>query len=271
MRHGRRVGGTGHLLPGVLLLVAGVLIAFGAPGIWSLTHQDPALRPIDPGIAVSLAGDGARRSATDEPVTASTSSTPRPTPTPPVTTSKTVSSATVGAMTRVPTVKTPAPSTTRQVPGPPAIRPLGVPIRLRIPAIGVDAPVEAVGVDDQGDMAVPEQVTQTGWYKFGPVPGARSGSVVISGHIDSASQGLGAFHALGDLEAGDAVLLADAAGRQQRYRVVGREAFDKRTVPLSKLFSRTGSARLTLITCGGGFDSRAHSYLDNIVVTAVPS
>lgn len=147
---------------------------------------------------------------------------------------------------------------------------IGVPARLRIAAIGIDAPVEAVGVDDNGDMAVPPQVQQIGWYRFGAAPGSSAGSVVMSGHVDSARQGLGAFSKLGELKAGDAITVTDAAGRTARYHVVGREAFDKKTVPMADLFSRNGPARLTLITCGGDFDSSIRSYLDNIVVTAVP-
>ena len=147
---------------------------------------------------------------------------------------------------------------------------MGGPVRLRIPAIGIDAPVEAVGVDDKGDMAVPEKVQQIGWYRFGAAPGSVAGSVVMSGHVDSAQQGLGAFARLGDLRSGDPITVSDAAGHRVRYRVVGREAFDKATAPMSALFSRGGAARLTLITCGGNFDSSIRSYLDNIVVTAVP-
>ena len=95
-----------------------------------------------------------------------------------------------------------------------------------------------------------------------------AGSVVMSGHVDSARQGLGAFVKLGDLKSGDPITVSDAAGHQLRYRVVGREAFDKTTAPMSALFSRGGAARLTLITCGGNFDASIRSYLDNVVVFA---
>jgi LPXTG-site transpeptidase (sortase) family protein len=114
-------------------------------------------------------------------------------------------------------------------------------------------------------------VQDIGWYKFGPAPGATAGSAVLSGHVDSAQQGLGAFARLGEVKAGDAITVTDETGRQFAYRVVGKEAFDKKSVPLADLFSRSGAARLTLITCGGAFDPAALSYVDNIVVTAVPA
>ncbi len=163
----------------------------------------------------------------------------------------------------------PRPTHVRRAAPPPPV--IGRPVRLRIPAVGIDAAVEAVGVDHNGDMAVPEQVEQIGWYRFGAAPGDAAGSVVMSGHVDSARQGLGAFAKLGDLKSGDPITVSDAAGHQLRYRVVGREAFDKATAPMSALFSRGGAARLTLITCGGNFDASIRSYLDNIVVTAVPA
>lgn len=62
-----------------------------------------------------------------------------------------------------------------------------------------------------------------------------------------------------------------ASGQHRTYRVIGREIFDKKNVPLGALFSRTGPERLTLITCGGSFNRSKRSYVDNIVVTAVPS
>ena len=55
------------------------------------------------------------------------------------------------------------------------------------------------------------------------------------------------------------------------YRVVSRETFGKDAIPLTALFAATGAPRLTLITCGGPFDSESLSYLDNVVVTAVPT
>jgi len=37
------------------------------------------------------------------------------------------------------------------------------------------------------------------------------------------------------------------------------------------IFAQDGPARLVLISCGGPFDRTAGSYLDNIVVFAVPA
>lgn len=281
----------------MLLLVVGVLLAVGVPTTWALTHQNPALTPVGQGVAVALAQPGATdpgpaagssTGGTDRPDSATsdtlaavtTAPTPSPTAVPRTTTSRpsTAASKAPVASTTKTTPKPVTPSTKKNTPKPSPLpttsavpAPAEPPVRLRIPAIGVDATVGPVGIDDRGEMAIPEQVQDIGWYKFGPAPGASKGSAVLSGHVDSAQQGLGAFSRLGDLKAGDVITVTDASGRQLPYRVVGKEAFDKRSVPLADLFSRSGAARLTLITCGGAFDSAALSYVDNIVVTAVPA
>ena len=128
-----------------------------------------------------------------------------------------------------------------------------------------------VGVDDNGDLAVPADVHAAGWYRYGAWPGASSGSVVIAGHVDSAQQGLGAFRALWSARPGMTISVDLAHGVHLQYRIVSRESFAKTGAPMAALFSTKGAPRLTLITCGGSFDQDALSYKDNVVITAVPS
>ena len=144
------------------------------------------------------------------------------------------------------------------------------PVRIRIPALDVDADIDVVGIDTDGQVTVPYDVRRAGWYRFGSKPGADTGSTVIVGHRDGVDQGAGAFVALGELGPGDEITVDRADGSLVRYEVVARESFAKSAVPWRDFFSRTGPARLTLITCGGPFDPSALSYTDNIVVTALP-
>ena len=145
------------------------------------------------------------------------------------------------------------------------------PTRLRIDALGVDTSIVPVGVDDDGAMAVPEDVATAGWYRFGPAPGAVAGSAVLAGHVDSRQQGIGVFHALWSIEPGTLIHVDRAGAPSLTYRVVSRESFTKSELPLTAVFGTGGAARLTLVTCGGAFDQGARSYLDNVVVTAVPA
>lgn len=66
---------------------------------------------------------------------------------------------------------------------------------------------------------------------------------------------------------GDAIELRTADGRMRRYRVVRVQQVRKDRLP-SSIFSRQGSPRLVLVTCGGPF-ADGH-YRDNVIVTAVP-
>lgn len=143
------------------------------------------------------------------------------------------------------------------------------PTRIVIPAINVDAPVDSVGVDDQGRVAVPTDVSRAGWYKWGPAPGNAAGSAMITAHVDGVDQGPGAFFNLGQLNVGDLVQVERSDRSTLTYRVIARESFNKKSAPLDEVFARSGPHRLTLVTCGGPFDPQTLVYTDNIIVTAV--
>ena len=148
--------------------------------------------------------------------------------------------------------------------------PVGDPVGLRIDSLGVDAPIDAYGVNQRtGQMAVPENVTDVGWYKFGPSPG-ESGSVVLAAHVDLAGSGPGVFFALDELEEGDQIVVVHDDGTEAPFRVVARTTYEKEALPLDVIFSREGPPVLTLVTCGGGFNRDISRYDSNVVVYAVP-
>jgi sortase (surface protein transpeptidase) len=148
--------------------------------------------------------------------------------------------------------------------------PTAIPERLRIPQLDVAAAIVTVGVDNDGEMTVPEDVGDVGWYRHGPAPG-EPGAAVIAGHVDSREQGRGAFFDLRRLDVGARVEVTDSAGDVQRFDVVARRTYDKATLPADTLFSRSGPSQLVLVTCGGTFDSDERSYRDNVVIYAQPS
>lgn len=216
----------------LLAVLAGVVLLVTALVGWSVRGQPTGLpASLGAGTAVALAGTPA----------------PRPAPRPAL------------------------PSGTQEPSSAPAAVASAPPARLQIEGLRVDAPVVPVGVDAAGDIAVPDDVANLGWYRYGPAPGTATGSIVIVGHVDSATQGEGALFTLTTVKADATITVTTADGRQWHYRVVGREAYPKTSVPLGALFSAAGAPRLTLITCGGRFDEADRSYADNIVVTAVPA
>ena len=143
------------------------------------------------------------------------------------------------------------------------------PVRLQVPDVQLDMPVLAMGVDDDGAMALPEDTADAGWYRFGPAPGA-PGTTVVAAHVDSLVHGLGAFARLRDVPVGAVVTVTTADGTDHGYRVDRVERTPKTEVPLDLLFDRTGPERLVLVTCGGEFDRSTGHYLDNVVVTVLP-
>jgi sortase family protein len=143
------------------------------------------------------------------------------------------------------------------------------PSRIRVPALGIDAAVEPVGVDARGFMAIPREVAQVGWYRFGPAPGDPAGAAVIAGHVDTRQQGAGALFPLRAVDVGDLISVT-VPGRELRYRVVGKQTIVKQRLPVEELFARDGAPRIVLITCGGPFVPELASYRDNLVVVAAP-
>jgi hypothetical protein len=141
------------------------------------------------------------------------------------------------------------------------------PIAVRIGGTAIDAPVVPVGLEPDGEMEIPDSVAQVGWYRLGAAPG-RTGSAVLAGHVDSRSQGRGAFFTLAGVEPGAPVTVVDTRGVEHHFEVVARRQFPKDGLP-PDLFSTTGEPRLALITCGGDFNSTTRSYRDNVVVYAV--
>jgi LPXTG-site transpeptidase (sortase) family protein len=143
------------------------------------------------------------------------------------------------------------------------------PVGLTIEKLGIDAPVGEYGVDNQGRMDVPDNITEVGWYKFGPSPG-EDGSAVLAAHVDLAGPGKGLFYDLDELEPGDMVTVSYSDGVAADFEVIARSTYLKTELPLDTIFSRTGQPVLTLVTCGGGFSRSANSYDSNVVVYAVP-
>lgn len=145
------------------------------------------------------------------------------------------------------------------------------PVRVRLSRVGIDAPVAPVGIDVRaGVLGVPADIARTGWWSDGMPPGASAGAVLIAGHVDSAQAGPGAFYSLHRSQRGDEVLVATADGRVIAYRVDSVRYVLRKALPTS-VFSRTGSPRLVLVTCGGPFDRATGHYRDNVVVTASPA
>jgi LPXTG-site transpeptidase (sortase) family protein len=142
---------------------------------------------------------------------------------------------------------------------------LGAPARVAIPAIGVDAPIVPVGLDAGGAMQTPG-FGSAGWYEPGPKPG-EAGPAVVVAHVDSKANGPDVFFRLRELRPGDQVTV-HYPSQARTFRVTATEQAAKTALPTGKIWTGTADPVLRLITCGGAFDRRAGSYLDNVIVYA---
>jgi LPXTG-site transpeptidase (sortase) family protein len=145
------------------------------------------------------------------------------------------------------------------------------PTRVRVANLGIDAPVAPAGIDvKNGVLDVPAAISKLGWWLDGRTPGSPTGAVLIAGHVDSATAGAGALFRLKDAHSGDVIQVTAQNGRTFSYRVTSVKTVLKKDLP-TDIYSRTGRARLVLVTCGGPFDTASGHYRDNVVVTAVPA
>jgi hypothetical protein len=144
------------------------------------------------------------------------------------------------------------------------------PTSITIARIGVRMPVLGVGVASDGQMALPANPANVGWYEYGPRPGDSAGATVLAAHIDAPVYGIGPLARLGELRQGDVISVV-SGGTSRRYLVSSTRHLRKTSLDLTSLFARTGPPRLHLITCGGKFDPKRHHYEQNVVVVALPA
>jgi hypothetical protein len=155
------------------------------------------------------------------------------------------------------------PSTTTSVPAPLA---RSRPVRVRIPAIGVDSGMMALGLQADGTLQVPPTGFPAGWYTGAPTPG-ELGPAIVVGHVDWAGRP-GVFYELRRLKPGAQVTVAREDGTTATFRVTRVEQFAKGTFPTQAVYGDIDHAGLRLVTCGGAFDRKTHSYDDNVVAFA---
>lgn len=143
--------------------------------------------------------------------------------------------------------------------------PLHHPVRVQIPKLGIDAKVQEVGVTVSGNMGVPSNFTDVGWYKYGVAPGG-TGSAVIAGHVDNGLGLSGVFKKLGDLQEGDEVIIERKDGKRLTFIVTEKRSYQYNEVPTGIVFNPAGSTRLNLITCEGSWVKSAKTYDQRLVV-----
>jgi LPXTG-site transpeptidase (sortase) family protein len=140
----------------------------------------------------------------------------------------------------------------------------GFALHLEIPSVEIETEVTEGGIitNKQGQLewqTVPFIAVQ---YRETALVGAR-GNAVISGHVVTIAEG-NVFRNLYKVNLGDEV---DVETKDGRYTYIVDEV--KLVKPNAvEVMAPTTSPILTLITCGGEFDTRTRSFSDRLIVTA---
>jgi LPXTG-site transpeptidase (sortase) family protein len=123
-----------------------------------------------------------------------------------------------------------------------------------------------MGVDATGTMEIPQSPSTVAWYGFTATPGT-SGNAVMAGHVTWGGA-RAVFNQLQALRSGDTIEVQTGEGGiryvVQRTYLVRPEQADIATI----IGPRDGPQTLTLITCGGTFDSAAREYDHRVIVFA---
>ncbi|HEX8993946.1 MAG TPA: class F sortase [Candidatus Paceibacterota bacterium] len=133
----------------------------------------------------------------------------------------------------------------------PAVGAGDIPVRIIIPTISVDAPIEKAGLVAGNRMQTPRKFADAAWFAYGSVPG-REGDAVIAGHKDNGLGLSGVFKHLDDLAPGDEVNIVMQSGKTITFLVTATSSYPY-DAPIPGLFSTSGAARLSLITCDGSW------------------
>jgi len=147
-----------------------------------------------------------------------------------------------------------------------------VPNHLYIPSLGVNAPLDPESITKEGDFVVPPNVARVGLSSAGAALSAPDGTVLAAGHVNDYNQGNGALYQLSTIQPGALVVVTGNNGAPTRWVTDALANVNKSVLP-QDIFDAHGQRRLVLVTCGGKIltlPNGAHTYADNIVVSAAP-
>jgi LPXTG-site transpeptidase (sortase) family protein len=139
--------------------------------------------------------------------------------------------------------------------------------RIIVETAKIDAPIVQKGVDDAGVMQAPDNAYDVAWYDFSAHPGF-GGNAVFAGHVDYIHVGEAVFWNLKDVNEGDLIRVQLLDGTEYRYNVTFKQQFEAASAPVDQIVGPTPKETVTLITCGGTFNSSTHQYDKRLVVRA---
>ena len=138
---------------------------------------------------------------------------------------------------------------------------------ITIASVGVEGFLQKVGVDQNKQIAVPNNVYMAGWFNETPRPG-EAGNSIIDGHV-TGRVNKGIFEKLTGVKIGDDIKVEFGDGSSKSFKAkksVAVETKDAAAVMFSQEPNIT--KQLTLVTCTGKWDSKINQYTQRLIVIA---
>ena len=146
--------------------------------------------------------------------------------------------------------------------------PANQPRKIEIPNLKKSGCIQRVGIDQNKAMAVPTNIHVAGWYVNSAVPGEQ-GVSVIDGHVSGRYEQNAIFANIKDLQKGDVIKVQLGNKSWREFSVVSVDSYSVEQTAKEQMKQLDGVERqLTLITCGGNFDTNSQQYDERVVVRA---
>jgi len=141
------------------------------------------------------------------------------------------------------------------------------PKKIVIPSVGIDDYIQNVGIDQNNEIAVPNNVFIAGWFVDSVRPGDK-GLSIIDGHIDGRNQDGAVFKTLPDVSIGDEVSIIFGDNSLRKFRIITKAEADlEQSADLLYSQNPTIQNQLNLITCVGNYDKEAGKYTKRLIVS----
>jgi sortase (surface protein transpeptidase) len=138
---------------------------------------------------------------------------------------------------------------------------------ISIPDIAIgNTPVLNLGLANNGQIATPNNIYETGWYNASSKPG-QAGAMFIFGHVATYTK-YGIFNNLGNLETGARITITRGDNKTYVYQVVAMKIYPYNNVDMNAVLSpvRSGVPGLNLMTCTGPVIQSLSEYSERLVV-----
>jgi LPXTG-site transpeptidase (sortase) family protein len=138
---------------------------------------------------------------------------------------------------------------------------------IELPIINAEGFIQTVGVDQNKQVAVPDNIHMAGWFRDSVKPGQK-GLSIIDGHLNGTGAD-GIFIHLQKMKKDDTFTIEFGDGSTKQFKVTGIATVDTKDAA-NVLFSQDPKAtnQLNLITCGGNFDRSSRLYDKRVIVSS---